>query len=413
MKRRLPLSRNSPVLPVHLGRHMCRQRFRYATTLAVETQRERARRLGGTAAPRRRTALPASRRVLRRRTAASAPSGLTARLHQAWLRQPVVRTRSSNPGHMPAARTPRIRDCGRARRRLTADAGRAPALAASCRSCVVSPIISVRSGLDDELVVHQLRAACCGSGLDARLVGGARRHRTGRFSSAAGAERIVEARGALLPVATASQMPARASAPPASSSVPVEEHDLVLARRCSGGGSARTSSGIAARFVHGRARRAAKALDAGPCRSPSSSPVRCVGHRPRRRRRQAAWMQRVISAVESNSVPSQSKTTRSKRRGRAGETVMKQSAWRVRRSGLRILPAAARRAAITGAAHRDASKREVAGVQEHPVEAHARHGLAARVAPCSARSRRTSRRRRWRGLRVRAGEPGSGACGRS
>src|SRR5688572_17584913 len=32
--------------------------------------------------------------------------------------------------------------------------------------------------------------------------------------------------------------------------------------------------------------------------------------------RQAAWMQRTISAVESKRVPSQSNTTRSKRRGR-------------------------------------------------------------------------------------------------
>src|SRR5687767_4305195 len=34
--------------------------------------------------------------------------------------------------------------------------------------------------------------------------------------------------------------------------------------------------------------------------------------------RHAAWMQRTISAVESNSVPSQSKTIRSKSRGMSG-----------------------------------------------------------------------------------------------
>ena len=96
---------------------------------------------------------------------------------------------------------------------------------------------------------------------------------------------------------------------------------------------------------------------------------------------QAAWMQRAIRRVESNSVPSQSKTIRSKRRAWHGGGLGRDQAGACKKP--RRPPAAARRAR---APRRwpDATKRSRAGVQEHPFEAHARHRRGRAPASCSS-----------------------------
>ena len=86
----------------------------------------------------------------------------------------------------------------------------------------------------------------------------------------------------------------------------------------------------------------------------------------------------TISAVESNSVPSQSKTTRSKRRGRSVESVMGGESGE--RGDERGAFGRQRRDELEAGAGGGMVERELAGVQEHALEAHARHRLAAREA---------------------------------
>src|ERR1700748_3912015 len=87
----------------------------------------------------------------------------------------------------------------------------------------------------------------------------------------------------------------------------------------------------------------------------------------RPRSRQAAWMLCTISAVESNSVPSQSKTTRSKRRGRSGESDMSGNL-SGQRGDERGAFGRQRRDELEAGAGGGMVEGELAGVQEHALE---------------------------------------------